>query len=99
MKKSTRELFHERRKAFAFIQDYYAQNGEMPSVAAVKSARTLTEDEIAQLTADTEVSNLVIESEDREPSVLPDGSVIAGMGVMGKKFGVVSDVDFSPKGE
>lgn len=70
MPKTGLELTTERMKARTFIKNYYATSGSMPTVNEVKAARALSQEEIAKLTFGEQVNALVMESEDREPSVI-----------------------------
>ena len=90
MEKTIRELIAERMKARAFIKSYYAEHSEMPSVAQIKTARTLSEDEAASLNLGVQVDALVAQSEDREPSVISFASSAPGVGMYGSPiFGEV----------
>lgn len=74
MEKGTRELLTERIKAVAFIKNYYNEHGEMPSVEEVKEARALTQEEIESILTGLQMDELVVESEEKEPSVLSGGT-------------------------
>lgn len=77
MEKGTRELLTERIKAVAFIKSYYNEHGEMPSVEDVKEARALTQEEIESILTGLQMDELVVESEEKEPSVLSGGTAAA----------------------
>ena len=79
MQKTGIELAKERMKARAFIREYQAEHGELPTAQQVKAARALTEEEIAEVVAAEGRSALIAESEDKEPSAIAFGAPKVGI--------------------
>lgn len=96
MEKGTRELLTERIKAVAFIKNYYNEHGEMPSVEDVREARSLTQEEIESILTGLQMDELVVESEEKEPSVLSGGTApVLPIGIGSPIIGTFSSGTFT----
>lgn len=96
MEKGTRELLTERIKAVAFIKNYYNEHGEMPSVEDVREARSLTQEEIESILTGLQMDELVVESEEKEPSVLSGGTAaVLPIGIGAPMIGTFSSGTFT----
>lgn len=62
-----REKFVKYKKARKFIREYYKANGVLPTEASVRNASVLTQEEIAQIELDGQMTTLAQRSvEDSE---------------------------------
>ena len=54
-----RKIFAEHEKAKKFIRDYYKEHGSMPAISEVNEHRQLTEDELAKITFEAELTKKI----------------------------------------